>query len=81
MASSSSPDMTSPRFNSWPYPHDSDEAREKLKSYTGNCQCGRFSYSFKHPNFDEPEEGAELPPLKINECTCTICAKRGYLLM
>lgn len=39
-----------------------------LKQYTGNCHCGAFKYS------------VTLPPITTATfCTCSICARKGYL--
>ncbi|RDA88630.1 hypothetical protein CP532_5854 [Ophiocordyceps camponoti-leonardi (nom. inval.)] len=41
---------------------------EKLRTYRGNCHCGRYVYE------------AELPEIKsLYDCNCSICTKKGYL--
>ncbi|OAA73593.1 glutathione-dependent formaldehyde-activating enzyme [Cordyceps fumosorosea ARSEF 2679] len=47
----------------------SDEAAP-LRTYRGNCHCGAFVYE------------AELPEITAaTECPCSICRKKGYLLV
>lgn len=43
---------------------------QPLKKYRGNCHCGAFVYEVKVPEITE-----------VYECNCSICYKKGYLLV
>ncbi|KAJ4389827.1 hypothetical protein N0V93_007299 [Gnomoniopsis smithogilvyi] len=42
-------------------------AEGDLKTYRGNCHCGKFIYEIKVPEIKE-----------YNECNCSICRRKGY---
>ncbi|KAK7062310.1 GFA domain-containing protein [Favolaschia claudopus] len=46
----------------------SESAEMKLKEYRGNCHCGAFKFKLKIPEIKE-----------AHTCTCSVCAKKGYL--
>ena len=39
-----------------------------LKTYVGNCHCGRFKFKVTVPEIKE-----------VNDCNCTFCVKAGPL--
>lgn len=39
----------------------------ELKTYHGNCHCGRFKFHLKIPTLTS-----------VTECNCSICFKKGY---
>ena len=41
-----------------------------LKTYTGNCHCGAFKYTFQHEKITSGMQ-----------CNCSYCHKKGYLLL
>ena len=43
---------------------------QPLKTYRGNCHCKAFVYEAKVPEINE-----------VFECNCSICHKKGYLLV
>jgi hypothetical protein len=43
---------------------------QPLKKYRGNCHCGAFVYEVKVPEIKE-----------VYECNCSICYKKGYMLV
>lgn len=45
-------------------------ADQPLKTYRGNCHCAAFVFEFKAPEITE-----------AYECNCSICRKKGYLLV
>ncbi|KAM0742621.1 hypothetical protein ACQRIT_002798 [Beauveria bassiana] len=48
----------------------SNDSASSLRTYRGNCHCGAFVYE------------AELPEIRAaSECPCSICRKKGYLLV
>ena len=42
----------------------------ELISYRGNCHCGAVVYELKLPEIK-----------KVNQCNCSNCLKKGYLLV
>lgn len=47
---------------------DNDNA--PLKTYRGNCHCGAFVFE------------AQMPEIKdVMQCNCSICQRKGYLLV
>ncbi|KUJ18306.1 uncharacterized protein LY89DRAFT_717883 [Mollisia scopiformis] len=43
-------------------------ATSDLKTYKGNCHCGKFRFEI------------DVPPIeKVESCNCSICVKKGYL--
>jgi hypothetical protein len=46
------------------------QQQQPLKTYRGNCHCGAFVYE------------ADLPEITSGgECNCSICVKKGYVLV
>ncbi|ROT40701.1 hypothetical protein SODALDRAFT_330442 [Sodiomyces alkalinus F11] len=49
---------------------DNNTDQNALKTYRGNCHCGAFVYEVR------------LPEIKsVWECNCSLCYKKGYLLV
>ena len=46
---------------------DSKLTTSELKTYAGNCHCGRFKFSLRLPEITE-----------VTACNCSICFKKGY---
>lgn len=40
----------------------------ELKTYQGNCHCGRFKFEVELPEIE-----------KVDACDCSICVRKGYL--
>lgn len=48
----------------------SGQPRQSSRTYRGNCHCGAVVFE------------AEIPEITcVNECNCSFCVKRGYLLV